>query len=301
MCSTWCYHPLRFAHQRFARSGLPAAATMILTAALAVNVAATRAELLDGANLITNGDAEAGSGSSDGYTVVVVPSWNTTGNFTVVPYAVGGGFPTATSPGPADRGQNFFAGGPNNAASSASQSIDLAGYSTPIDSGAVAFTLSGYLGGYATQGDHAVLTVTFRAGDSTVLASTAIGPVTSAERENVTGLLERTQTGIVPIGTRTANLELAMTRQAGSYNDGYADNLSLTLSTSPTVCRGDADCDGDVDFADIDPFVAKLGCPTSGPNCDAPCTWMNADVDGDGDVDFADIDPFVARLGAVCR
>jgi hypothetical protein len=69
---------------------------------------------------------------------------------------------------------------------------------------------------------------------------------------------------------------------------------------APTVCAGDCDCDGDVDFFDIDPFVNKLGCPGAGPACDEGCSWQSADVDDDGDVDFFDIDPFVASLGTVC-
>lgn len=69
----------------------------------------------------------------------------------------------------------------------------------------------------------------------------------------------------------------------------------------PLLCLGDTDCDGDADFFDIDPFVAKLGCPGIDPcGCSADCPWKNADVDGDGDVDFFDIDPFVARLGVPC-
>ncbi len=69
----------------------------------------------------------------------------------------------------------------------------------------------------------------------------------------------------------------------------------------PVICLGDSDCDGDVDFFDIDPFVAKLGCPGIDPvGCAAPCPWQNSDCDQDGDVDFFDIDPFVARLGQPC-
>ena len=56
-----------------------------------------------------------------------------------------------------------------------------------------------------------------------------------------------------------------------------------------TVCRGDCDCSGAVDFDDINPFVAALGG-------DVPCSFDNCDVNGDGHLDFDDIDPFVAVL-----
>lgn len=82
----------------------------------------------------------------------------------------------------------------------------------------------------------------------------------------------------------------------GTPNAGYA-------AAPGGGCKGDVNCDGSVTFADIDPFVARLGCPASNPaacNTPAACNWINADIDGDGTVTFADIDPFVARLGAVC-
>ena len=65
----------------------------------------------------------------------------------------------------------------------------------------------------------------------------------------------------------------------------------------PAGCRGEMNCDGAINFADIDPFVAVLG---GGPCCDP--TGYNCDVNGDGAVNFADIDPFVALLssGATC-
>ena len=96
----------------------------------------------------------------------------------------------------------------------------------------------------------------------------------------------------------------AVTTQASCVAGGGAYQGDLTTCDPnpcpPAFCLGDADCDGDVDFFDIDPFVAKLGCPGD-PSCDAPCAWQNADVDEDGDVDFFDIDPFVGQLGAACR
>ncbi len=95
--------------------------------------------------------------------------------------------------------------------------------------------------------------------------------------------------------TVTFDDEIATWGNAGKL---FVDDLYLG-EAGPAFCLGDADCDGDVDFFDIDPFVAKLGCP-GGAGCDAPCVWQNSDVDADGDVDFFDIDPFVARLGAMC-
>ncbi len=64
---------------------------------------------------------------------------------------------------------------------------------------------------------------------------------------------------------------------------------------------GDADCDGDVDLFDIDPFVLALHGEAAYLSQYPNCKWMNADTDADGDVDFFDIDPFVAKLGQTCQ
>jgi hypothetical protein len=68
--------------------------------------------------------------------------------------------------------------------------------------------------------------------------------------------------------------------------------------TGPVLCPGDTNCDGEVTFADIDPFVEALAGSSSWPY--DPCPWLNADCNGDGDVTFADIDPFVALIGTQC-
>src|SRR5581483_5699010 len=150
-----------------------------------------------GPNLIVNGDAEAGPGAPDDASVVPVPGWSTEGNFTATQYSLPGS-PTPSDPGPADRGVNYFIGGPSNSASRAVQVVDVSGRAAAIDGGGVTFTLSGYLGGYGSQGDSAVLTATFRDASGTPLGSAAIGPVTPAERSGQTGLLQRTASGSVP-------------------------------------------------------------------------------------------------------
>jgi hypothetical protein len=183
------------------------------------------------ANLIVNGDAESGPGG-DGTVVVPVPGWMTSGNFTVIKYSTGAGFPTPTDPGPPNRGENFFGGGPDSASSSATQSINVSSSATAIDAGKVAYGLSGYLGGFGSQEDNAVLTITFNSATNAALGTASIGPVTATDRNNATGLLPRATSGIVPAGTRQIDVLLQMTRTGGNSNDGYADNLALVLIIS---------------------------------------------------------------------
>jgi hypothetical protein len=61
---------------------------------------------------------------------------------------------------------------------------------------------------------------------------------------------------------------------------------------------GDLNCDGTVDFGDINAFVLALSNPgqykLTYPNCDL----MRADINDDGTVDFGDINPFVVLLGS---
>ena len=181
------------------------------------------------ANLLLNGDAESGTGAATAI-VVPAPSWTTGGNATVLLYGASGGYPLSTDPGPADRGLNFFSGGPSDAVSTLTQHVDLAAYAAAIAAGNVTVTLSGYFGGYASQDDNAVLSVTFLDGASVSLGTASVGPVLAADRGSVTGLIFETSTRAVPAGTVSVDAILTLTRVEGTANDGYADDLSLVLT-----------------------------------------------------------------------
>jgi hypothetical protein len=206
------------------RPGLIALTTLAL-AALPLCASAS----VFGSNIIVNGDAEAAAGAPNDSSTVATPGFVVVGAFTPVVYNAPGGFPVTGDPGVAAGGANFFSGGPSNGSSSASQVIDLSSGASTIDLGGVGFDLSAYLGGFASQNDNAVLTISFLDAVSAVLGGAALGPVTAADRGSQTGLLFRSTSGFVPIGARSVNVNLQMTRTEGSYNDGYADNLSLIL------------------------------------------------------------------------
>jgi hypothetical protein len=190
---------------------------------------------LFGSNLIRNGDAEQGDGSDSGYDVVAIPDWTRLGgNLTVVSYGAPG-FPDSQSPGPGDRGANFFAGGPDSALSLAFQIINVVPYALEIDEGWVSFDMSGYFGGWEDDPDDATLTALFLDSNLEILGSAMIGPVSASDRGNVTGLLSRDTQGAVPKGTRRIKVLLTMIRANGAYNDGYGDNLSLVLVPLPST------------------------------------------------------------------
>jgi hypothetical protein len=58
----------------------------------------------------------------------------------------------------------------------------------------------------------------------------------------------------------------------------------------------DPNCDGAVNFDDIDPFVLALIDETQYKKAYPDCNYTNADFDCSGSVDFEDIDPFVTAL-----
>ena len=67
----------------------------------------------------------------------------------------------------------------------------------------------------------------------------------------------------------------------------------------PDECEtlvGDMNCDGVVNFGDINPFVLALTGQAPFEAAFPNCHWISADVNGDGTVDFGDINPFVALL-----
>ncbi|WP_405651303.1 phosphoesterase [Streptomyces sp. RK9] len=184
-------------------------------------------------NLVVNGDAESGAGGTAD-PVPTVRGWKVAqGAPALIAYSLGGGYPTPTDPGPARRGSRFFAGG-NSPRTTLVQDVSLP-RSGPtgrraVDAGKVRYTVTAWLGGYATQEDGARLSVEFRDAKGTPVALSVLGPVGSAEREGRTGLLERTAEAAVPPTARSARVLLVFTRSGGgTSNDGYADAVSLTL------------------------------------------------------------------------
>ncbi len=75
------------------------------------------------------------------------------------------------------------------------------------------------------------------------------------------------------------------------------DNLSFTAGSGPVPCLGDLNCDGEIGFGDINPFVDYLvdyaTWEASNPGCDP----KNGDINDDDDYpSFGDINPFVDIL-----
>ena len=137
-------------------------------------------------------------------------------------------------------------------------------------------------------------------------------------------------------GQPTMSIELSHTGPAGPFqpvannvpNNGRyqyvlprglpsSDNcyLRLTLNTQPPAVAltprafrivnlspthsGDLNCDGRVNFDDINPFVLALSDPAGYAAQFPNCNILSGDVNRDGRVDFDDINPFVALLSGI--
>jgi hypothetical protein len=181
-------------------------------------------------NLIVNGDAELNSGTNSYNIDRGIAGWFDISAMTLGSYGANPAFPSATSPGPADRGFNFFLGGTTN--TEVLQRVDVTKAAVDIDSRTVGFSLSGWFGGRTTDKDSAVLVARFLAENGSMLSSASVGGVDSTDRNSETGLAYRSTTGLVTLGTRFVEFRLAAQAVVGD-NDATADNLSFSLHLPP--------------------------------------------------------------------
>jgi Ca2+-binding RTX toxin-like protein len=183
-------------------------------------------------NLVVNGDAESGSYATDYATAVAPTGWTISSNFDAIAYSIGGTNDLNSADSIAVGGGNaYFAGGPNTNFSSAEQFIDLSAYAAQIDTGGVSITISGDFGGFLDQDDNISLASNFEdAARHGILVGPSLGGFRAAARSDETKLIHDTATVTLPVGTRVIELHIDATRlSAGTFNDGYADNISVTL------------------------------------------------------------------------
>ena len=72
--------------------------------------------------------------------------------------------------------------------------------------------------------------------------------------------------------------------------------VAFRIRNLSPIRRGDVNCDGLVDFGDINPFVLLLTNPGAWQAAYPGCPLLNGDINEDGVVDFGDINPFVRLL-----
>lgn len=221
--------------------------------------------------LLVNGDAEASVGG-DGTTTVAAPSWvvgSSTSDcsvcpscvavgFTVTQYGSSGNFlPQPSTPGPLDRGSNFFCGGEATGSTSASQWRDLANYQAALSTGSVTCRLSAWMGGSLGQPDHASVKAIFYDQAFTALAAVQVGPVTNVDRMDETKLISRAAVTTVPASARWVEVRIEMARFVECFLNAYVDNVSLKLLDMPQ-----AYCTAKVNSDLCRPVIEYVGYPS---------------------------------------
>jgi endonuclease I len=102
-------------------------------------------------------------------------------------------------------------------------------------------------------------------------------------------------------GTHQSTYTLSVADEAlPGWTAGTPLVLTLTaqLTSGATICRGDTNCDGQISYADINPFVQALGNLSAWQAAYPTCPWQNCDINADGVISYADINPFVQNLGS---
>lgn len=204
-------------------------------AGLALLGAANISHAANSGNLIVNGDGETGLCTTDWNAVKTVPGWKVLlGNPSLMCYSVAS-FKTPSSPA---AGNAFISDGPYGD-SALMQTINVSSAATSIDTGTITYNLSGWLGGYGIYAGQAVVTASFLDGSGNLLGAPGeLYGVTASVRGDANAFIAKSSTGAVPAGTRSIAVQLQFINTSASYNIGYADNLSLTLSTpvpTPTL------------------------------------------------------------------
>ncbi len=107
-----------------------------------------------------------------------------------------------------------------------------------------------------------------------------------------------------PVGACCVHGSCAIETEAECLaNQGQFQGVGTTCTPAPCTCLGDSNCDGGINWRDIDYFVAAIsGEPawTAMFTGSPACPYANNDVNADGTVNWRDIDPFVGLMNAMC-
>jgi len=187
-----------------------------------------------GVDLLANGNGENGENVATGFEVVSdIPGWTRWGSVTVVRYASNPGrWPAVSDPGPVVRDAAFLTGGPDDQGDSLHQVVNLSDFAGDIDAGVVRFDLGGYLGGLSSLDDSVLVRLHLLDGSNDLLELRELESVTPEDRGNQTGMLLRTASGLLPVGTRSATIAMIFVGTSGHGSWGLVDSIGLSLSST---------------------------------------------------------------------
>jgi hypothetical protein len=154
----------------------------------------------------------------------------TSPGFEIVPY----GDPNVPTPAIAAEmgGGNFLltrAPSTFNGQSTMRQTIDVSGNAAAIDQGDLEFLLSAHVGESGSVSGNATLTARFRNDVGSQIGSFATDTVTALNlNEELTSIL-RVEPALVPVGTRSIDVDIAVGSSNSTGNRGYIDRVSAML------------------------------------------------------------------------
>jgi hypothetical protein len=100
--------------------------------------------------------------------------------------------------------------------------------------------------------------------------------------------------GIAPPGTSRVRLVIGMYQAASGGGAVHFDDASITITTVPPCCLGDADSSGSVNFADVTSVLSNFN------NVGIPGVQTAGDADCSGTVNFADITSVLSNFNVAC-
>jgi len=99
-----------------------------------------------------------------------------------------------------------------------------------IDSAQIKYNLSAWLGGLNNQNDSVIIYLTFSDDNNQIQGNvTNLGPVLAPDRQNISSLMFKQTTDIVPVNSRILTVLVTITRYEGLQNNGDIDNIALIL------------------------------------------------------------------------
>lgn len=138
------------------------------------------------------------------------------------------------SPSPQEGYYYFFAGA--GASAELRQDADISGYSGLVDAGTQLFEFSAWVRAWdQSPADISQIILEYLNHDkSLVLASFDLG-----QHTNTDSWLQLLHSATAPVGSRFIRVRLISIRRSGTNNDGYFDNLSLSIVLAPVSAPED--------------------------------------------------------------
>jgi len=205
-------------------------------------------------NLLVNGGFEGPAAAGLFTQSPAIPGWERTGGMTYLRY----GTPShALAPALLDSpryttgGSSLLWGGNSSATggiTEAIQTVDVSAAAASIDAGRATAGLSAFLGGGLTFKDRMGARTEFIDEAGATLGAFEIGPVTAADRNNLTTMVRRQAAAPVPPGTRRIRVTVMSIDDDKLYSSAVADNVKLTLD-APAISQQQQQSQGVPAFA----------------------------------------------------